>query len=371
MKRTFILAFALLFATFQALSQAPERLQPIKITSLQPVAYDSAPQPDPWGWIWRPDTSLVFTACHADTGVVGYVVEERSAPFPPFPVTGKPFHATLADVQRTEEVMAELLNLRVDSAQEAPEVFTAPRNYRYIRQYVFTLDSMGDTCVYVNCVHQGDEEPVDRRWLANVCDGDDYYWHINLNLSRRLLVEYGINGPCIVHVKGRSTEPEGSIDKVMFPWYRYRGKTYSYREYPKAVERQLPERHDKTGVSEVYTFRKGLHRYYLVTFGDEVCYGYRSNGELLFVGHSSWNTGLERADLENFPIIDTLLETVAEDMRSRGRDFSRYGQVNWIEHVGTHYVMEVHYKPPTMAYEMYSIYTFNSEGKFEGIYHRP
>lgn len=377
-QKIILVATLLLYAHTTLLAQLPERLIPLNVTALETVDITKFPKSDnPWDNWDKPDTTIRFTACKGDTSVIGYIMEENiGIPFLlPFvhSDSAKSYHPTLGDVQRAEVIFAEVLNLRTDSANQVPRVFLAPYFYQYIRQYIFYLNKQNDTCVYINLTESesAKEHYVDRHFLR-VCDGGDYYWRAKINLTKRQLLDYRINGPTIHMSNGRNNEPIGLYDEALnyenyFNYYT--AEKFNYREYPEAVERQLPPLHDKHGVSYVSHIKKGLQKYYAVKFGDGITLTYRSNGELISVAtHNS--AGLPNEDLSLFPGADTLVNAIERDMRSIGRDFSKNGTISWIEKVKDCYVIAVRYESSTPTYNMVSYYTFDRKGHIAGVFRR-
>ena len=375
-----VIVALLLFATHTTLlAQLPERLIPMNVTALEAVDMTKFPKSDnPWDNWDKPDTTIRFTACKGDTSVIGYVMEDNiGIPFLlPFvhSDSAKPYHPCLEDVQRAEVLFAEVLNFRTDSANQVPRVFLAPYFYQYIRQYIFYLNKQNDTCVYINLVQfqRAKEYGVDRRFLL-VHDGGDHYWHAKINLTKRQLLDYNINGP-LVHVsRGRNSEPIGLYNKTLnYEYYYnyYSAKRFNYREYPKAVERQLPPRHDNSGVTCVYHIKKGLRKYYSVKFGDGVILTYRSNGKLISVATNDNVAGLSVEDLSLFPGADTLVNAIERDMRAIGRDFRKNGVIMWIEKVKGCYVIAARYESPTPIYGMVAYYTFDRKGQISSVLRR-
>jgi hypothetical protein len=372
-----IIVALLLFATHTTLlAQLPERLIPMNVTALEAVDVTKLSKSDnPWDHWDKPDTTIRFTACKGDTSVIGYVMEDNiGIPFLLHFVhsdSAKSYHPTLGDVQRAEVIFAEVLNLRTDSANQVPRVFLAPYFYQYIRQYIFYLNKQNDTCVYINLVQfqRAKEYGVDRRFI-HVCDGDDYYWRAKINLTKRQLLDYSINGPTVHVSRGRNSEPEGLVKAVRKKYEKYKLTSFNYREYPKAVERQLPAKHDSSGVTRVTIYSKGLRKYYRVFFGDGVTLTYRSNGKLISVATDDDVAGLSNEDLSLFPGADTLVNAIERDMRAIGRDFRKNGTIMWIEKIKGCYVIAASYESPTPIYGMVAYYTFDRKGQISGVLRR-
>jgi hypothetical protein len=378
-QKIIIVALLLLAVHTTLLAQLPERLIPLNVTALEAVDVTKLPKSDnPWDHWDKPDTTIRFTACKGDTSVIGYVLEDNiGIPFLLHFVhsdSAKSYHPTLKDVQRAEVLFAEVLNFRTDSANQVPRVFLAPYFYQYIRQYIFYLNKQNDTCVYINLVQfqRAKEYGVDRSFLL-VHDGGDHYWHAKINLTKRQLLDYNINGPLVHVYNGRNSEPEGLYYKTLNCGDRYKYysvERFNYREYPKAVERQLPPHHDNRGVSCVYHIKKGLRKYYSVKFGDGVTLTYRSNGKLISVATDDDVAGLSNEDLSLFPGADTLVNAIERDMRAIGRDFRKYGTIMWIEKIKGCYVIAAGYESPTPIYGMVAYYTFDRKGQISGVLRR-
>ena len=54
-------------------------------------------------------------------------------------------------------------------------------------------------------------------------------------------------------------------------------------------------------------------------------------------------------------------------MSARGRDFSKYGGIRWGEQVDNRYVLAVVYRPPVHADALILYYTFDHNGRIEGV----
>ena len=86
----------------------------------------------------------------------------------------------------------KLYQLKVDSLKN------------YYRQYVCYKDSVGDSIIYINALHEvmyiptlPNERPLKQDWqhyLIYVHDGGDCFWHIWINFSKKEQFRFIING---------------------------------------------------------------------------------------------------------------------------------------------------------------------------------
>ena len=79
---------------------------------------------------------------------------------------------------------------------------------KYKRQYFGYIDNNGDKIIFINCFWDKDgfsgfldrvlyKEPVDDKWKTEekfVLDGCSYFWSIKVNLTKKILFEFGVNG---------------------------------------------------------------------------------------------------------------------------------------------------------------------------------
>lgn len=79
---------------------------------------------------------------------------------------------------------------------------------KYKRQYFGYIDSNGDKIIFINCFWDKNgiygfidkvfyKEPEDIKWKTEekyVLDGCSYYWSIKVNLTKKTLFDFGVNG---------------------------------------------------------------------------------------------------------------------------------------------------------------------------------
>lgn len=76
---------------------------------------------------------------------------------------------------------------------------------KYKRQYFGYVDNNGDKIIFINCFWDKNgfidrvfyKEPVDDKWKTEekfVLDGCSYFWSIKVNLTRKKLFDFGVNG---------------------------------------------------------------------------------------------------------------------------------------------------------------------------------
>ncbi len=400
MKR--ILVFLLFLLLMQHVSaQEPPHLEPVTISEMVPVEIDFDKERQQSGSLFlQPDTNYRFTECRNAEGTVGYLIEAKDCVFLVGMLLGHQFEdcceVGLQDVQRAETVFAKVMDSRADSAQIIQRAFTAPYFYQYIRQYVFYLNPEGDTCVHINCIHIREVMPEERffhsrmrpdlRYIV-VLDGSDDFWNADLNLTKDKLLTYDVNGPTIHYVDGRNYEPRGLYQKTLFQSWWPIQESYSFEQLPTAVKEAALSQIDKTeitecvyfstkyiwayrekkdgsGVSERKRYKKG--DYYKI-YSDTICHGFDAKGRMVYIGNVKYLGRLEPIYLNRIDGIDTMMAVIERDMSARGRNFGKYGYIQWVEQVGDRYVIAVVYNPPIPADFFCAYYTLDSKGQVEGV----
>ena len=393
MKHFAVFALFLLFLPFVR-AQKPEHLVPVTISEITPVVIDIEQERE-INHCFHSDTSLRFFACRNTEKVVGYLIEaEECGNLKALWALGKDEECCrvgLREVQKAEALFAKTLDLRCDSAQQIHRAFTAPRFYEYIRQYVFYTTTDGDTCVHINCVMPDDESLCPTRPSYNyviVFDGDDYYWTADLNLSKERLISYDVNGPTLYFVEGRNKEPQGLYSERIFDraWHPAEHK-YRFDQLPTAVQKTLLSRmdtaritycehfspkyvwkiHKKKNGEEVVTRKHYKSGNYYRIYSDSLCCGYDAKGRMLYIAPEKQNGRLGRENLSHIEQIDTMIATIARDLSARGRDYAKYGSIRWAEQVSDHYVLAVMYNAPIYADFLHAYYTFDRNGRLEGV----
>ena len=177
-----------------------------------------------------------------------------------------------------------------------------------------------------------------------VSDGGDDYWNAVLNLSKGQILHYYVNGPEIITVKGRSTEPHGLSRKCIFRnGTLYREKVITYNQLPKKVRTKVERPDDTTNVYIEVNYKGKL---YYIVFSDSIQKGYRQDGTWLFTGAENLFCGdLPEKHLRKVPHINKMLSYIHDDMSRRGRDFKKYGKLISLEVVDEHYVIRIWYYP--------------------------
>ena len=199
-----------------------------------------------------------------------------------------------------------------------------------------------------------------------VCDGGDDYWNAVLNLSKGQILHYYVNGPEIITVKGRSTEPHGLSRNCIFRnGTLYREKVITYNQLPKKVRTKVERPDDTTNVYIEVNYKGKL---YYIVFSDSIQKGYRQDGIWLFTGAENLFCGdLPKRHLQKVPHINKMHSYIHDDMSRRGRDFKKYGKLISLEVVDKHYVILIWYYPNIDYYKMWAAYTFDQNGDFVGI----
>lgn len=399
MKRILVFLFFLLLMQHVS-AQAPPHLEPVTISEMVPVEIDFELERQQSSGFIRVDTNYRFTECRNAEGTVGYLIEAKDCVFLVGILLGHQFEdcceVGLQDVQRAENMLAKVLDRRADSAQIIQRAFTAPYFYQYIRQYVFYLNPEGDTCVHINCIHIREVMPEERffhsrmrpdlRYIV-VLDGSDDFWNADLNLTKGKLLTFDVNGPTIHYVDGRNNEPLGLYQKTLFQSWWPIQESYSFEQLPTAVKKAVlsqidpvgisgyqhfstkyiwayREKKDGSGVSKRKRYKKG--DYYKI-YSDTICRGFDAKGRMVYIGNVKYLGRLEPIYLNRIDGIDTMMAAIERDMSARGRNFGKYGYIQWVEQVGDRYVIAVVYNPPIPADFFCAYYTLDSKGQVEGV----
>lgn len=352
---------ALAFIPFCTHAQQPEeseRLLPKELTSLSTV--DEALQPE---------DSVAFYAIRNDNSLIGYLMEPKDDFFSGlvlgFTLREKGAHAlrgiTLEELREAEQLMVDILNAYVDSAQEVHRCFTPPRFYEHGRQYLFYSDTMGHRCLHVTFYDYGKEDKYLRRQLA-VCDGGDGFWQADFDLTERKLKRYNVNGPSIYPVPGRSKETRGLLRQSRFYYWDFELK------YEDIDEEELPKE-AKTFCDQRLT--KNLQRrndgIYLYDIHNGPTAYFDKDGNFLALQSNHWNE--KEIDLAEYlatlmPQRKTMLKLIDEDMRQHGA----VGEVSlfFVEQIDGKWLIGA-YAERTSAWRPQTYYTFDAQGKLLGV----
>ena len=375
-----LLLIIALFSMGNIFAQELEHLRPIPVTEISLVTHDTSSYKNPiakrlCSYI---DTSITFYECRNDKGTVGYVLDyHKSRHFESYLSSwgddeenvlvseGYSILVGLKEVQRAEILLAKELDLKADSSQIIQRALTAPRFYQYVRQYSFYRTADGDTCVEINFAIPDEYDCLDS-YYKDPSDGGDSFWRATLNLSKKRILRYYVNGPEIITVKGRSKEPQGLHRNCIFRnGTLYREEVIPYHQLPQKVQAKVESPRDTTNVYIEMHHKDQL--YYLI-FRDGIQKGYRQDGNWLFTGAENLFTGeLSENHLRKVPHIKKMLSYIHDDMSRCGRDFKKYGKLISLEVVDKHYVIHIWYYPSIDYYKMWAAYTFDREGNFEGI----
>ena len=223
----------------------------------------------------------------------------------------------------------------------------------------------GDTCVKINFAIPDIYNCLDS-YYKDPSDGGDSFWRATLNLSKKRILGYYVNGPEIITVKGRSKEPQGLHRNCIFRnGTLYREKVIPYNQLPQKVQAKVESPRDTTNVYIKVNHKGEL---YYIVFTDSIQKGYRQDGTWLFTGAENLFSGdLPAEKLQKVPHIHKMLSYIHEDMSRRGRDFGKFGRLISIETVSNHYVIHIWYYPDIDYYKMWAAYTFDHKGDFVGI----
>ena len=370
MKRILALLSFLLLMQY-ASAQKPPHLVPMTISEMVPGDDDV-------------NDYLRFIECRNSEKTVGYLVEPKDDWFF-LGQRGEVCHNIgLHEVQRAETLFTTVMDKRADSAQQIHRTFTAPRFYQYIRQYVFCRTDEGDTCVRITCVMPSmfGSRPA-YQYIDGVCDGDDNYWKADLNLTRGRLLDYSVNGPTYYYVEGRNDEPCGLYEKTLFAKdWSLDAKDCDFKQLPEAVKKATLSLTDTTKISgcqhfsHYYTWKYRMKKtrmkkhkvgdHYRI-FTDSISHGFDAQGRHVYVGNEEYLGRLDPTYLSYIPEIDTMMVAIRLDLSRRGRNFEKYGYIQWAEQVDNHYVLAVVYDPPVPADFLTAYYTFDRYGRIEGV----
>lgn len=372
-----LLLIIALFSMGNIFAQELERLRPIPVTEISLVTRDTSRYRSSIAKqrCFYIDTSITFYECRNDRGVVGFLLEfHNNRTFRDYKSTWDQssnswrdiaVHAGLKEVQRAEILLAKELDLKADSSQIIQRALTAPRFYQYVRQYSFYRTMDGDTCVEINFAIPDEYNCVDS-YYYDPCDGGDDFWRATLNLSKKRILNYYVNGPENITVKGRSKEPKGLRRNCIFRnGTLYREEVITYNQLPEKVQTKVEKPADTTNVYIKVNHKGEL---YYIVFTDSIQKGYRQDGTWLFTGAENLFSGdLPAEKLQKVPHIHKMLSYIHEDMSRRGRDFGKFGRLISIETVSNHYVIHIWYYPDIDYYKMWAAYTFDHNGDFVGI----
>ena len=344
MKKLLPIAFCLL--SLIASGQDLNRLRPVRVVSIAPVPKDTTCYSELDLLSAGSDTLIDFYACSGDKGVVGYLMKttdffQRS--FFQDKVNGTLLDAAwLNEVQRAEEVLAEVLNRRADSAQMIPECLTASRYNLFTRQYIIYLNKEGDTCAYVNCL-KGKYHHPERRFIM-VNDGGDSYWQAKLNLTRSQLMDIRINGSVVTYVESRSRKPQ-VLDNGIFFNQRNDNKAYFdcyYDDLPRRVRNHLPKEYPIDMLTKYSSFKYEGLDYYTVSYSNGYEVGFNSCGQ--WISLLRWQ-GITQEEVQRMTGRTKVYDTVVREMAARGYRFPQYGHIRWVERVKNNYVLNIRYTP--------------------------
>jgi hypothetical protein len=122
----------------------------------------------------------------------------------------KKFTPTAMEIDSAEIVLRqgikEINRNRPNQFDNCPVIHRKLEKYR--RQYFGYIDSNGDKIIFINCFWDKNgiygfidkvfyKEPEDIKWKTEemyVLDGCSYYWSIKVNLKKKILFDFGVNG---------------------------------------------------------------------------------------------------------------------------------------------------------------------------------
>jgi hypothetical protein len=113
---------------------------------------------------------------------------------------------SLGDIDSIEIILRQGIKMinknKINQVDNCPIIHRNLNNY--YRQYFGYIDSNGDKVIFINClwskigfIDKINKEPIDTTWRYEekiVMDGCSYYWSIKVNLTKKLLFDFGVNG---------------------------------------------------------------------------------------------------------------------------------------------------------------------------------
>jgi hypothetical protein len=176
--------------------------KPISITSVSQGMFPVYPQlNDKWDSLmygsFSIDTNTLFHRCVSDTTLVGFVLVPTGFDTLAYQmwVSDCGFakfkrEITIEEVQSAENLLTVCVNkkdldLRFHNIKK--------RYNEYGRQYLFFYNKEGNLCVKVNCSCKKYDWLFSRRYTS-VCDGGDCFWEMTINIDKREIIRYSING---------------------------------------------------------------------------------------------------------------------------------------------------------------------------------
>ena len=209
-RRTIMMLFAAMialstmtaFKNEKTISVSNIDVKPINITAVSKGMSPVYPQfKDKWDSLFYGgfsiDTSTLFHRCVSDTTLVGFVLVPTGFDTLIYKkwVSNCGFakfkrEVTLEEVQCAENLLAVCVNKKELDLQFQG---IKKRYNEYGRQYLFFFNKAGDLCVMVNCSCEKYDWLFSRRY-TRVCDGGDCYWEMAINIDKREILKYIING---------------------------------------------------------------------------------------------------------------------------------------------------------------------------------
>ncbi len=123
-----------------------------------------------------------------------------SKEYDPFGIQGigNKFTPTMADIDSAEYILRheikEINKNRPNQGRDCPVIHKNLSKYK--RQY-FGRTENGEKIIYINCFWTNNYSKVQTYWKTeevNVLDGCSFFWSIKVNLTRKFLFEFGVNG---------------------------------------------------------------------------------------------------------------------------------------------------------------------------------
>jgi len=114
----------------------------------------------------------------------------------------KKFTPSTNDIDLAEIILRE--GIKDINANKPNQVDNCPvihkRLNKYKRQYFGYFNKNGDKIIIMNCFWDEKrfyKEPINNQWKTEekiVLDGCSYYWSIKVNLNKKTLFDFGVNG---------------------------------------------------------------------------------------------------------------------------------------------------------------------------------
>jgi hypothetical protein len=112
--------------------------------------------------------------------------------------SGNKFTPTLSDIDSAELILRYgIKEININRPNQGNGCPVIDKNLRKYKRQYFGYKENGDRIIYINCFFDIDHNRDDIRWKTEervVLDGCSYFWSVKVNLTKKLLFEFGVNG---------------------------------------------------------------------------------------------------------------------------------------------------------------------------------